>query len=73
MSANVPTVSRYPVIDYDLCTGDRACVEACGTDVFDWDDERRVPVVKNPQNCLPECDDCAKACPVEAITFPTQN
>jgi len=63
----------YPTIKYDACTGDRACIEFCGNNVFDWDDEERHPIVQSPLNCVVGCDSCAKICPVEAITFPSKD
>lgn len=75
MNPNIPreSVSWYPTINYDACTGDRACYEFCKNDVFVWDEELKHPIVQNPLNCVIGCDSCAQICPVEAITFPSKD
>lgn len=62
-----------PTVDNDLCIGDRECVEVCPKDVFDWDEDNAKPIVARPENCIEGCDECAKACPVEAIKMPSAN
>ncbi len=75
MNPNIPreSITWHPAIDYDACTGDQACIEFCGNDVFDWDDDERHPIVSRPLNCVVGCDSCAKICPVQAITFPDKD
>lgn len=74
MNPNIPRdhVNWHPTINYDACTGDRACYDFCKNDVFLWDEAKQQPVVQNPLNCVIGCDSCAQQCPVEAITFPSK-
>ncbi len=72
MNLDIPRerVSWFPTIDYDLCTGDRVCLDFCKSDVFRWNEaEARVEVV-NLNNCVLGCTTCAQICAVEAISFP---
>ena len=75
MNPNLPreTIVWHPVINYDACLGDRACLDFCQNNVFVWDDEKNHPMVQNPLNCVIGCDSCAQQCPVEAITFPSKD
>ena len=75
MNPNIPRekVNWHPTVNYDTCTGDYVCFEFCENGVFTWDDENRHPIVQNPLNCVVGCDSCAQQCPVEAITFPSQD
>jgi len=61
----------YPTIDTDACIGDKECINFCKNNVFEWDEERNVSVVKNPFNCVVGCSACSKICPAEAISFPS--
>jgi NAD-dependent dihydropyrimidine dehydrogenase PreA subunit len=60
----------YPTIDPDRCTGCRTCVDFCRNDVLEFDEADGKTRVKNPYNCVVECNTCAKLCPEGAITFP---
>ncbi len=75
MNPNIPRekITWHPTINYDTCTGDRACFDFCANDVFVWDEENQHPIVQNPLNCVLGCDSCAQTCPVEAITFPSKD
>ncbi len=75
MNPNIPRekINWHPTINYDACTGDRACIDFCKNDVFVWDEENQHPIVQNPLNCVIGCDSCAQICPVEAITFPLKD
>lgn len=75
MSPNLPRekINWHPTINYDACTGDRACIDLCRNDVFEWDEENQHPSVRNPLNCVIGCDSCAQICPVEAISFPSKD
>lgn len=62
----------FPTIDYDKCIGCQECFNFCGNGVFEWDQEKNQPVVKNPYNCVVGCSACANLCTGEAIKFPTK-
>lgn len=49
------------VFDPDLCTGCRACIEAC--DLLFWDEEREQPLICDL------CGQCVKRCPEDAIVW----
>lgn len=63
-------VPWHPSVDEDACVSCRACIEFCPSKVYDWDDERDVPIVARPEDCVVYCMGCARACPAEAIRFP---
>ncbi|MCW4043956.1 MAG: ferredoxin family protein [Candidatus Bathyarchaeota archaeon] len=69
----------YPTIDYSKCVGCGACVDYCtaggfGVYVFEERDGKKLPVVKNPYNCIVFCRGCEdkEVCPVGAITHPSE-
>lgn len=61
----------YPTVNTDACLGDQECINFCKNDVFRWDEDRNVPIVANPYNCVLGCNACMKTCAAEAITFMT--
>lgn len=63
-------VPWHPTVEEDLCVGCRSCIEFCPSKVYEWDDERNVPIVARPEDCVVYCMGCAKVCPEEAIHFP---
>jgi NAD-dependent dihydropyrimidine dehydrogenase PreA subunit len=63
-------VPWHPSVDEGACVSCRACIEFCPSKVYDWDDERDVPIVARPEDCVVYCMGCARACPAEAIRFP---
>ena len=63
----------YPTIDYDLCMGCEECINHCPGDVYDWDEAEAHPVVARQYNCVIYCMGCAKACPEDAISFPSKD
>jgi len=67
------SISWNPSVDASLCIGDQECVNFCKNDVFAWDEENALPIVKDPLRCVLGCTACAQICPVEAITFPSKD
>lgn len=53
-------------IDEDACVGCALCVDVCPTDVFEFDEEKCIPVVKREEECF-GCFSCSEICPAEAI------
>jgi NAD-dependent dihydropyrimidine dehydrogenase PreA subunit len=63
------TSTWYPVINYDACINDLACVEFCPHGVFEASGGKSV--VAHPENCIEFCRGCQKgACPADAISYP---
>ena len=62
----------FPTINNDVCIGDKECFNFCKNDVFTWDEVNEHPIVANPYHCVLGCNACMQICPVEAITFPSQ-
>lgn len=75
MSVTIPRdrVDWAPVIDYEACLHDRACLDFCKSDVFAWNEEAMRVEVVNPRNCVIGCTSCAQICPAEAISFPDKD
>ncbi|HXR37818.1 MAG TPA: ferredoxin family protein [Terracidiphilus sp.] len=73
-SAAIPRekIPWFPTVDYGICTGDQECFKFCKNEVFTWDEDDNHPVVANPYNCVVGCQACINVCPVQAISFPTQ-
>jgi NAD-dependent dihydropyrimidine dehydrogenase PreA subunit len=53
-------------IDSDLCIGCGTCVNSCPVDVIRMDEEKKVAVIKYPEDCMC-CDYCELDCPQRAI------
>lgn len=47
-------------------------MEFCPYDVLEFDELAGKVRVKNPYNCVVECQACAGLCPVDAISFPDE-
>ncbi len=60
----------FPTINYDKCIGCNLCFVSCGRMVYEYDEEKRKPIVVKPYNCLVGCSTCGTICPVDAIDFP---
>lgn len=55
------------LIDEDACVSCTLCVDECPTDVFEFDEEKNLPIVKRENECF-GCFSCSEVCPSEAIT-----
>ena len=60
-----------PTIDYEKCVSCGKCVDYCKLGVYAFE-EKNVPAVKNPINCVVFCTGCEEQCPVGAIKFPSK-
>lgn len=49
------------------CRGCELCIDICPTKVFELDEEKRLCVVKQADDCI-ACLSCAYICPSNAIT-----
>lgn len=54
-------------IDEDSCVGCALCVDECPTDVFEFDEGKKLPLVKRENECF-GCLSCSEICPAESIT-----
>lgn len=59
-------------VDFDLCTADGACIEACPVNVYEWLEtpghpvsEKKADPAREPDCVL--CMACEEACPPKAI------
>jgi len=59
-------VTYGPKIDYRWCNGCKKCYDACPQDIYDWDDEKGLPIVAYPEECY-ICGFCELNCPQLAI------
>ena len=60
-------IKRLPVIDAELCTSCRACVDACGPGCLTIPDQRTA-VLTNPDTCGSE-EHCIAPCPEHCISM----
>ena len=51
------------VVNHSLCVGCEDCYEACPSDVFEFDQGTKRPVVAFPEDCW-HCGACIYECPV---------
>ena len=58
----------FPVIDRDLCTNCKQCLDFCLFGVYTLVEGK--VTVTNPKGCKTNCPACAKVCPKAAIIFP---
>lgn len=72
MFKNLPRekIPWFPTVDYEKCIGCKECYNFCKNGVYEWDESKNKPVVKNPYNCVVGCSACGKLCNGEAIKFP---
>lgn len=61
-----------PIIDHEKCVVCGTGVDYCKLGLFEFEEkeEKKRPVVKNPNNCVIFCTDCEKQCTMGAIKFP---
>jgi len=64
----------YPTINYEKCLSCGKCVNHCKHDVYGVEEKqgKRMPFVKNPDNCIVYCDSCDDICPSDAISHPSK-
>ncbi len=55
------------IIDEDACVGCELCVDECPTDVFEFNEEKKIPEVVKEKECF-GCLSCSEICPASAIT-----
>ena len=61
----------WPTIDYDKCNFCMECDKFCPHNVYEKiEDQEKKLTIKNPYNCVVFCRACAKACALDALTFP---
>lgn len=63
-----------PTINYEKCVACGKCVDYCKLGVYEFEEKqgKKVPVVKNPNNCVVLCSGCEPECPTGAITHPSK-
>ena len=54
------------IINPALCVGCQVCYKSCYLDVLRWDEEKKMPKVAYPRDCV-QCLVCQTNCPVRAI------
>ena len=59
-------------IDHEACIKCKKCVAACLYDVIVWDQEKKLPFAKYPQECA-TCSWCEIKCPAKAISVIPEN
>ena len=59
-------LSYGPRIDSKYCKGCAECYKICPMDVFGWDEEKKLPIIAYPGECI-FCCVCEIACTEKAI------
>lgn len=57
-------------IDPNLCLGCGVCYLCCPEDVYRFDEEKKLPIIKYPKDCV-GCLFCGLLCPTNAISVNT--
>lgn len=55
------------LIHEQACRGCKMCVDVCPTDVFCFDEDKKLSTVAEAEDCI-ACLSCVYACPSKAIT-----
>jgi NAD-dependent dihydropyrimidine dehydrogenase PreA subunit len=64
-------ITWWPTIDYEKCNFCMECDKFCPHNVYEKiEDQEKKLIIKNPYNCVVFCRACAKACALDALTFP---
>jgi len=63
-------IKWYPKTIEENCIGCGLCYLTCGRAVYDFDFERKRPIVARPYNCMVGCSTCGTICTQDAIEFP---
>lgn len=61
----------HPQIIEESCIGCGLCFVGCGRDVYDFDYEKKKPIVSRPYNCMVGCNTCGMNCLWDAVEFPS--
>ncbi|MCW3995075.1 MAG: ferredoxin family protein [Candidatus Bathyarchaeota archaeon] len=69
--SNIPW---YPTINYEKCLSCGKCVKYCKHDVYGFEEKqgKKVPFVKNADNCIVYCNGCDAICASGAISHPSK-
>lgn len=63
---------EFVSVDFDVCVGDGACIDACPVKVYEWADFQgspssdKKPLMAREPDCI-FCLACENVCPVQAI------
>jgi NAD-dependent dihydropyrimidine dehydrogenase PreA subunit len=63
---------EFVSVDYDICVGDGACIDACPVKVYEWAEFKghpasdKKPLMAREPDCI-FCLSCENVCPVQAI------
>lgn len=63
---------EYVSVDFDICIGDGACIDACPVNVYEWAEfqgnpsSEKKPLMAREPDCI-FCLACENVCPVQAI------
>ena len=63
---------EYVSVDFDICVGDGACIDACPVKVYEWAEfpgnlsSEKKPLMARESDCI-FCLACENVCPVQAI------
>jgi NAD-dependent dihydropyrimidine dehydrogenase PreA subunit len=69
--SNIPW---YPTINYGKCISCGKCLTYCKHGVYGLEEKqgKKVPFVKNADNCIVYCNGCDSICPSGAISHPSK-